>query len=86
MSMSTVLLLSVIIMLLSLLFLGLSIAMILKKYTLRGTIIAIFFLILSVKYLILIYFEFVGTPVSLLLFIGGDFVMIFTLLALMITR
>lgn len=84
--MSTLLLLSVIILLLSLLFLSLSIAMSLKKYTMRGTIISIFFLILSVKYLVFIYFEFVGAPINLLLFIGGDFVMIFSLLALLITR
>ncbi|MCL5408206.1 MAG: hypothetical protein M1518_02440 [Candidatus Thermoplasmatota archaeon] len=84
--MSTLVLLSFIILLLSILFLALSITMILKKYTLRGSIIAVFFLILSVKYLIFIYFQFVGIPVNLLLFIGADFVMIFSLLALMITR
>ncbi len=84
--MSTLVLLSFIILLMSLLFLGLSIAMIMKKYSLRGTIITIFFLILSVKYLIFIYLEFQGIPVNLLLFVAADFAMIFSLLALMITR
>lgn len=84
--MSTLVLLSFIILLMSLLFLGLSIAMIMKKYSLRGTIISIFFLILSVKYLIFIYLEFQGVPIDPLLFVAADFVMIFSLLALMITR
>ncbi|MCL4447671.1 MAG: hypothetical protein M0Z77_09875 [Thermoplasmatales archaeon] len=84
--MSTLILLAFIILLLSLLFLGLSIAMILKKYTLRGTITSIFFLILSVKYLIFIYYEFVGIPVNLVLFLVADIVMLFSLLALMISR
>ncbi|MGC8562871.1 MAG: hypothetical protein ACP5UZ_05320 [Thermoplasmata archaeon] len=84
--MSALLLLSFIILLLSLLFLALSISMILKKYTLRGTVIAIFFLILSVKYLIFIYFEFVGIPVNMVLFLGADILMIFSLLALMVSR
>ncbi|EQB64697.1 MAG: hypothetical protein AMDU3_IPLC00004G0275 [Thermoplasmatales archaeon I-plasma] len=84
--MSDLLLLSIIILLLSLLFLGLSISMILKKYTLRGTVISVFFLILSVKYLIFIYFEFVGIQVNMVLFLGADILMIFSLLALMISR
>jgi hypothetical protein len=84
--MSTLILLAVIVLLLSLLFLSLSIAMIFRKYTLRGTITSIFFLILSVKYLIFIYYEFIGAQVNLVLFIGSDFIMIFSLLALMISR
>jgi hypothetical protein len=84
--MSTLILLSVIILLLSLLFLGLSISMLLKKYTMRGAAIAIFFTILSVKYLIFIYYQFVGVQVNMLLFLGSDFIMVFTLLALMISR
>ncbi len=84
--MSLLLLLSILILLLSLLFLGLSIGMILKRYSLRGTIISIFFLILSVKYLIYIYLQIVGIPINLVLFLGADILMVFTLLALMISR
>ncbi|MCL4333185.1 MAG: hypothetical protein M1290_00600 [Candidatus Thermoplasmatota archaeon] len=84
--MSTLILLAVIVLLLSLLFLALSIAMIMRKYTLRGTITSIFFLILSVKYLIFIYYEFIGVQVNMVLFVGSDIVMIFSLLALMLSR
>lgn len=84
--MPLLILLAIIILLVSLLFLGLSVAMILKKYTVRGIIISIFFLILSVKYLIFIYCEIAGISVNILLFLVSDMVMIFTILALMITR
>ena len=84
--MSLLLLLSILILLLSLLFLGLSIGMILKRYSLRGTIISMFFLILSVKYLIYIYLQIVGIPINLVIFLGADILMIFTLLVLMISR
>jgi|YelNatPaOPRAMG01_1025707.scaffolds.fasta_scaffold20952_3 Na+(H+)/acetate symporter ActP len=84
--MSILIVLSIVILLLSLLFLGLSIAMILRKYTVRGTIISIFFLILAVKYLVFLYYEFSGIPVNITIFISGDLVMIIALLGFMITR
>jgi hypothetical protein len=84
--MSVLIVLSFVILLLSLMFLGLSIAMILRKYTIRGTIISIFFLILAVKYLVFLYYEFAGIPVNMVLFISADLIMIIALLGFMITR
>ncbi len=84
--MSLLVLLAAIVLLLSLLFLGLSVVMITRKYSLRSAVITIFFAIMSIKYLIFLYLEFAGLDVNLMLFVGADVFIVFSLLVLMISR
>lgn len=84
--MSVLILLASIVLFLSLLFLGLSLAMIMRKYTLKGGILSIFFLIISVQYILFFYYELQGIQVNLLLFVVSDILIILSLFALVVTR
>lgn len=84
--MSLLMLLASLVLFLSLLFLGLSLAMIMRKYTLKGGILSIFFLIISVQYILFFYYELQGIQVNLLLFVISDILIILSLFALVITR
>jgi|YelNatPaOPRAMG01_1025707.scaffolds.fasta_scaffold00911_3 hypothetical protein len=84
--MSILVLLSSIVLFLSLFFLALSIGMIMRRYTLKGSILAVFFLIISVQYILVIYYEFQGIQINLLLFVISDILIIISLFALVISR
>lgn len=84
--MSILVLFSATVLLLSLLFLALSVVMIVRKYSVRGAIITVFFSVMSVKYLIALYLEFLGYQISLLLFVGADVLILLILMGLMISR
>ncbi|MGC8645102.1 MAG: hypothetical protein ACP5UO_02390 [Thermoplasmata archaeon] len=84
--MSMLIALSFTVFLIAILFLLLSLAMIARKYTLKGALISSFFLVISVEYAVLLYFLFQGMKVSLLLFASSDLLMLLLLIFLMITR
>lgn len=84
--MSFPLVLGVLILAIALLFLIISILMIFRKYTIKGAILAVFFLIMSIKYLFFIYYEIEGIPINIYVIILPDFVIILSLLVLTITR
>ncbi|MGC8574453.1 MAG: hypothetical protein ACP5LC_02885 [Thermoplasmata archaeon] len=84
--MNLLLILSVIVLALSLLFLSISILLILRKYTAKGAILSIFFLIMSVNYLLIIYEEIQNQSVNLYIFVISDLLIVLSLLALTITR
>ncbi|MGC8546364.1 MAG: hypothetical protein ACP5MU_01730 [Thermoplasmata archaeon] len=84
--MNLLLVLSVLVLALSLLFLSISILLILRKYTAKGAILSIFFLIMSVNYLLIIYEEIQNQSVNLYIFVISDLLIVLSLLALTITR
>lgn len=84
--MNLLLILSVLVLALSLLFLSISILLILRKYTAKGAILSIFFLIMSVNYLLIIYEEIQNQSVNLYIFVISDLLIVLSLLALTITR
>jgi len=84
--MNLLLILSVLVLALSLLFLSISIMLILRKYTSKGAILSLFFLIMSVNYLLIIYEEIQNLSVNLYIFVISDLLIVLSLLALTITR
>jgi hypothetical protein len=84
--MNLLLILSVLVLALSLLFLSISIVLILRKYTSKGAILSLFFLIMSVNYLLIIYEEIQNLSVNLYIFVISDLLIVLSLLALTITR
>ncbi len=84
--MNLLLILSVLVLAISLLFLSISIMLILRKYTSKGAILSLFFLIMSVNYLLVIYEELQGIPINLYIFVISDLLIVLSLLALTISR
>lgn len=84
--MNLLLILSVLVLSLSVLFLFISILLIIRKYTARGAILSVFFLIISVNYLFFIYEQIEEISVNLYLFVVSDLLIVVSLLLLTITR
>ncbi len=84
--MNLLLILSVLILAVSLLFLIISIMLIVRKYTTKGAILSVFFLVMSVNYLFFIYEELQNLPVNLYIFVVSDLLIVLSLFVLTVTR